>query len=257
MIADSNMAFSMALLSDLGDRKDQQDSAGYELRSNEGIVVLCDGMGGHEGGKVASDTATEGFLDLYKENYPIDDPVEMLTYAAKEIDRRIAGFTHKDGTKIMSGTTVVSVLVQRDCLYWLSVGDSRIYFFREGVMTRLGVDHNYGLLLQDRLNRGVISPEQYEEESENEAQLVSFLGRGNLPLIDYGKTAVKLKSGDRLLLMTDGLYKLLADDEINGVICNFVNPIEALQALLNKASRFANRKKIKRDNITMALIKVK
>lgn len=254
---DENSAFTVAMLSALGNREEQQDSAGFELKADTGLMVVCDGMGGHEGGRLASSIAVDAFLKLFTSEYPMEDPVTRMKDTAVKVDRQIAALTHKDGSKMMSGTTLTSVFIQKKELYWLSAGDSRIYIFRAGQMVQVTKDHNYGLILNEKLNVGAISLSQYEEELKNREALISFLGVGNLMLMDSNDESFALQSNDEILLTSDGLCKILPDEEICDILCNFSNVREATQALENKALRMAKKRNIKRDNMTLCLIKIK
>ena len=86
LVKDENSVFQLAALSVIGDRPDQQDSFGYSLRQDEGLVVVCDGMGGHEGGKVASELAVQNVLTRYSETYRTSGHMDMLIETAQKAD---------------------------------------------------------------------------------------------------------------------------------------------------------------------------
>ena len=75
---DENNVFELALLSVIGDRKEQQDRIGYSLKDTEGIAVICDGMGGHQGGQLASTLAVKNFVDAYDSSSMSDTPQRFL-----------------------------------------------------------------------------------------------------------------------------------------------------------------------------------
>lgn len=254
-LKDENAVLELAVISVIGNREEQQDSAGYQLKKNEGVVVVCDGMGGHEGGQIAGMLAAEALLSAYSEEYPIEDPHTWLVDMAIDTDKRIAGLKNAQGEKMKAGSTIVSVFIRDKSLYWLSVGDSRIYLFREGELVRATADHNYKQLLDMQLDSGQIDKEAYDERIGQGEALVSFLGLNGLPYIESNDKPFKLQSGDKILLTTDGLYRLLSDNGINNIITNFENINDALAAMDSKAQR--NAADQLRDNMTVALIKVK
>ena len=100
-LKDENAVLELAVISVIGNREEQQDSAGYQLKKNEGVVVVCDGMGGHEGGQIAGMLAAEALLSAYSEEYPIEDPHTWLVDMAIDIDKRIADGHRRSGERIV------------------------------------------------------------------------------------------------------------------------------------------------------------
>ncbi len=257
LIRDENSAFQLAALSVIGDRDDQQDSFGYSLKQDEGLVVVCDGMGGHEGGKQASELAVETFLAQYAENYLHARQTDVLVETAKMTDGMIARLKNENGDLLRAGSTLIAVIVNRKRLMWCSAGDSRAYLLRNGEMVQLTQDHNYHTVLVEKMNAGLLDKNAYERENVRGEALISFLGIGNLSLVDYSKTPLELVKDDKILLMSDGLYRIVADSEIARILDNFSNIGEAVLALEMKARRNAMSSQEPRDNMTVALIKIK
>lgn len=255
-VYEKNRIMEAAVLSVIGDRDSQQDSFGISVKSDGGMIVLCDGMGGHQGGRLASVLAKDTFLNDFERLYPNGYSwLEMLS-SAKKCDEKITELTSQSGEKLNAGTTCVAVTIYKNTLFWCSVGDSRAYLLRNGEFVRLTNDQNYEMILKDRLRKRIIDEEQYRLESEHKDALISYLGIGNLSLIDYNDTPLNIKSGDKIVVMTDGLYKLLDDSEICHIIENFTNCSEALQILEMRAEKSARKKQVSRDNMTVAVISV-
>ena len=252
---DDNAVFELAVMSVIGDREEQQDSAGFHLKNNEGIIVVCDGMGGHEGGQIAGTIATETILNGYLEDYPCDDPHSWLIDIASEADGQVKRLHHQSGAPLQAGSTVVSAYIKGNALYWLSVGDSRLYIFRDEELVQATADHNYKALLEQQLDSGMIDSDTYNSKITQGEALVSYLGLGGLPFIEANDIPFELKSGDRILLTTDGLYKLVPDERIRNILNNFENIREALDAIEKRAEKCG--KNVSRDNMTVALIKIK
>ena len=257
IIVDENRTFQLAIYSVIGDREEQQDSFGYEINSDDGLIIVCDGMGGHEGGKKASNLAVSEILSSYSDNYPCSDIRHLILNSMKTADEKISNLTHQDGSQMNSGTTAVLIAIQDRQLHWFSAGDSRAYLFRNDEFVRLTSDHIYKALLDEKLVLGEISAEEYESELPQGEALISFLGVGDLSVINSNETAFGLESEDKILLMSDGLYKIVSDEEIKRVIDNFTNLEEAVKALDMKANQLSQKRNINRDNMTIALIKIK
>ncbi len=256
-ISDNNAAFDMAALSVIGDREQQQDTFGYSLKHDEGLVVVCDGMGGLDGGKRASELATEVLLKEYAQNENQHNGMITLLEAAKTADTEITRLKNEKGRPITAGCTLVAVYVRQRELFWCSVGDSRAYLMRGGEIVQLTQDHTYRTVLMEKRNAGLIDNATFQAESVRGDLLISYLGIGNLSLIDYSESPIKLESGDRIIAMSDGLYKLLTDEETARITDNFANITEAVQALDAKAKNNAKKNKSLRDNATVAILEIK
>lgn len=252
-----NDLFSFSAISNIGDREEQQDTVGYMFIEDRGFVAVCDGMGGHTGGQLASKTATAQFLDEFEKMHIFPDAGAFLKDTAVKIDAQLHQLTDSNDLPLGAGTTVVGVLLLKDQLSWISIGDSRIYFNRGNELVQVTQDHVYQMVLDNRYTSGEISHDAYVLETSKGEALISFLGIGNIEIIDYNQIPFELKKDDKLLLASDGLYKYLSFESIRDVILNFTNTTEALQvldSLIEKESKIHN---LSRDNMTAAIIKVK
>lgn len=255
--SDENAYFEVTVSSALGDREEQQDSACADIKSDEGLVTVCDGMGGHNGGKLASTLATEIISRAYNDCYPNDNMASVVLEAIKNADSKIALLSDENGNRLNAGSTIVSVYIKNRFLHWFSVGDSRIYVFRNGEFVQITSDHTYKSMLDSQLESNTISQEEYNRKIILGEALISFLGLNGFPKIDINETPFELQTNDRIVLMSDGLYKLLDNDVIRRIIDNFSNIKEALQALELKAKKVSKSENIKRDNMTVAVVRIK
>lgn len=256
-VEDENNAFSLAVLSVIGNRKDQQDSFGLKLDKNNGLVVICDGMGGFEEGKTASELAVNIFLSQYQEDLFGEDPIENMIATAKKADIAISDIRNNNGIRLNSGSTVVSIIIDHKKLFWCSVGDSRGYLIRNGEMVQFTQDQNYNTVLLEKKNSGQLDDYEFQKEKEMGDALISYLGIGDLELIDYSAKPFDLIENDKIVIMSDGLYKLLSNQEMQRIIENFSNITEALNALDIKAKRNAAKRGEEMDNMTVAIMNIK
>ena len=130
----------------LGDRKEQQDSIGFEVNSDCAFAVLCDGMGGQNGGKLASRLAVNFFVSQFQKNTQCSNVALFLCNNVIDINKIVKQMSRSEKLE-NAGTTLVSVIVERDKLYWCSVGDSRAYILRNEILVQLTQDQNYRSVL--------------------------------------------------------------------------------------------------------------
>ncbi len=236
----------------IGTRKYQQDSYGCIETPDGGLAVVCDGMGGLEGGEKASTLAVGMLMEDYLRT-PVTDYKEFFYQEAVKLDDLVYHITDEQGKLLGAGTTIVAVHIQGNMIHWLSVGDSKIYVIRSNAMQCIVREHNYRMMLNDLYMKGKISIEQYRSEESKAEALTSFLGIGNVSLIDQSETPVELLKGDIILLCSDGLYKSLSDDKILAIITdNFFDLQRAANELTASALKYSGRGQ---DNTTVVLVR--
>lgn len=243
---ESMLSYSMK--TDIGTREEQQD---YALCINEpGLfaAVVCDGMGGLDGGYAAAYNAAECLAEIIKKRDGAESISDLFLRSVDILDERVCALKNEKGEPAKSGTTVVAVVIENGNLYWLSVGDSRLYLMRGNELVQATRDHNYALVL-DSLPKEYV-PTQ-EDISKKEA-LVSFIGIGGVEVMDISNNPVSLIKDDVVLLTTDGLFKALGNEQIKSIICNSESTESAACELLSQAKINSPQS---RDNITFVLIK--
>jgi serine/threonine protein phosphatase PrpC len=218
-----------------GRRPSQQDNYGIfelpvTLASGDLLLVIADGMGGARAGERASRVAVRSFIDAYATLTEQGIPQRLrraLDYAnhavAMEITRdqqRLAGM----------GCTLLAVVFADSELYWISVGDSLLWVWREGQLKRLNQDHSYRQILAQCVAAGEISTEEASLHPERNA-LLSALTGGYLTLVDVCERPYSLERGDKVLLASDGLLTL-SEVEIAALLGNRVSPELLCQRLL-------------------------
>ena len=256
LIKEQNSFLRAAAISTIGDRSEQQDSFGYSLSSAEGLFVICDGMGGHNDGAVASKLGVERFLDHCKKRNGKISEVKLLVEAIKNADKEVFDLHMGVERALGAGSTIVSAVVTPVGLSVCSVGDSRMYLIRDDRITQITKDHNYHNYLVEKLDKGLIDRTTFEIEDSRGNALVSYLGKGNLSEQECFLNSYPLVSGDKIILMSDGLYKMLSDAEMSHIICSNKSLSDSLRILEAKAEANKEYLKVKRDNTTAILIEI-
>ncbi|MCI9592558.1 MAG: serine/threonine-protein phosphatase [Lachnospiraceae bacterium] len=251
----TNPWFAIGASSILGTRSYQQDFAYFYTGSQDVLAVVCDGMGGLQGGERASKTAVQLLAQDFQKEKPIKNIPAFLKREAGRMDQAVAALKDEKGKPLEGGTTLVAVYCHKNQMYWASVGDSRIYLIRDGKITSENREHNYRLLLQEQLAAGKITREFYEKEEKTpQAEaLISFLGMNGLRVVDVTKMPVMLQSGDMVMLCSDGVYKSLNDSQVCAMAMdNDLDMYIAADRTTAMALRYGRRGQ---DNTTVILMK--
>ena len=243
----------------IGDRKYQQDfflftpdTDSEAVKDSGMLAIVCDGMGGMEGGEIASRMCAELVYNGYYQVGKVDDVCQVLKELITAADGEVSALTDQNGRKLRSGTTAIAAVVRGSKAYWVSTGDSRIYYLHNGRLERITRDHNFRLLLQEQCNAGYITQEEVETDGQKEA-LISYVGKGGNLLIDTGVIEFGTAKNDMLLLCSDGLYKALPDEEIQRLMLQHADNCAHLPKVLTRAAMAGGRPG-KHDNITVLTI---
>lgn len=208
---------SIGKIHDIGRRDYQQDSFGQTavLRNTGILAVLADGMGGLSGGERVSQKIVMEAL-TFGSTLQANQVSTALPGMVAGINRAVNQMLGPKGL-YTSGSTVVSALITGNALRWISVGDSRIYLYRDGQISQLSRDHD---LLQDWMPDILEGKRSMAEalRDPNGRKLTSFIGMGELRHVDYNRTPIPLLPGDRVLLMSDGVYGTVSDAEMAAIL---------------------------------------
>ena len=224
-------------------------------RKTRVMAVVCDGMGGMADGGKESRTAIQMMINGFQnvQNQPQMNIPGFFRSAIVTIDKTIASFPKENGRG--SGTTMVAAIAEENKLYWASVGDSRIYIIRENnnqtEMRQITRDHNYWLRLQEMVAQGKMTQEEAMGKRQKEA-LISFLGIGNVSLMDISTEPIPMQYGDIVMLCSDGITKTLPDHQIKSIILDDKNPIEQKAVQLVEAAIHGNTHS--QDNTSVAIL---
>jgi serine/threonine protein phosphatase PrpC len=213
------------------------------------LFAVADGIGGHSCGDQASAMACRELKRLLDESFSGPDAqsyVKQLEDRVHGIDRSIRNAASKDPQCEHMGTTLSVMLMVENFGVTAHVGDSRIYRLRNGRLSQLSSDHTF---VQEMIDEGEI-PADAAATHPLRNMLTRTVGT-QMPLEQVETRVLDLAFGDRFLISSDGLHKMVPADEIAGTIKNVGNPKQAAEQLLQLA--LANGGK---DNITGIIIHI-
>jgi PPM family protein phosphatase len=206
-------AFDLALLSDIGTkRSNNEDSCGHFIESPvSALFAVADGVGGYEGGEIASRMAIEVTIEAYRES-----PVAWG--ASKRLHRAIQRANIEIHDKALTvpelrrmATTLTAVSIDNGMLYAVHVGDCRLHLIRNSQLTQITKDHT---MVADRVRMGVMSAARAKDHPER-GMLLRSLGHELIASVD--RISMPLVERDRLILCSDGLYHMLETDELEAM----------------------------------------
>jgi PPM family protein phosphatase len=236
-------SFRFGAATDVGQvRSVNQDS--WMAKPDQAIYVVADGMGGHQGGEVASTMAVEIIGDEYRAAGS-----DALVAALRRANDLIHDRGERDpGLRGMGTTAVVAAVVDGDegdasQVVIANIGDSRAYLYRAGELEQLTDDHS---MVADLVRQGRLSPE--EAENHPQRNIVTRV-LGVYEDIDVDLFPVDVARGDRFLLCSDGLFNEVGEEQIAAVLRRLDDPADAADELVRLANDSGGR-----DNITVLVL---
>ena len=211
------------VVSDLGNIRTNNEDMGLFFKvADENIIrekgymlIVADGMGGHQAGEVASKMATEIISREYfnYKNGSVEKNLEkVLTLANKTIFEKASSQKAYQGM----GTTCTVLVVIDHAVYYAHVGDSRAYIQKGDSIMQITEDHTY---VQQLVNSGDITAEEAATHPKRNI-LTNAMGTKPELRVDTGKSKFEFENNDRLLLCSDGLYDYLNDNELKEILYN-------------------------------------
>jgi protein phosphatase len=237
------------VISDIGNARANNEDAGLfswgddqNIGGDKGFLMLvADGMGGHNAGEVASRVAADIIRHEY---FRLDDTVEESLIKAFEVaNNKIFDMSKCDRSMKGMGTTCTAAVVVDGVIYYAHVGDSRAYYLSQDMILRMTFDHTY---VGELLHTGAITTEQALVHPGRNI-LTNALGSARSARVDSGELVHSFREKDRLLVCSDGLYEYLNDQEI-ATIMNTNSLHQAANELVEEAKKRGGR-----DNITVVV----
>lgn len=237
----------------IGKRENQQDSFAYSDVDNEEIVqekgmlmLVADGMGGMSNGAEVSAKVAVECLRYFDNNSLSDGVPQYLEAMAQYVNDKVNELLGRDGIG-RGGSTLVAMHIKDKKAYWISIGDSLIYIYHAGSLVRLNKLHNYETQLNEMVANGEMTMQEAMLEP-NKAALTSYIGAGEIALIDQNTEPIQLKQGDRIVLMSDGVGTVSEDE-----LCSVLR-YDAEEAALKLRYLIEQKNKRNQDNFTALII---
>lgn len=237
-------------ITDIGMKRDtNQDS--ICLYPEKSAFMIADGMGGHNGGDIASSICKNLFCQLIDESLARNEK-RVLENVVKRINEVVYARSVEDSKLRGMGTTFTAVFIQGTELQIANVGDSRTYLFHEDAFYQLTKDHS---LVQEKMNLGFYTREQAQKDPQK-----NILTRtvGVERQLDVDLFAYTVNKGDLFLLCSDGLHGKVSDKSIASIIRSFIRSEQEMtpQLLEQCASRLVRQANSNggQDNISVVLV---
>lgn len=205
------MNFSIHQASHIGNRKYNQDRVAYAYSNDALLLVLADGMGGHLHGEMAARSAIDTFVESFGHytQSPPADPQVFLADTMHRAHERIMDFPH-DEIVGFPGTTGIAALIQNGKMYWGFAGDSRLYVLRNNEVLFKTRDHS---MVRQWVEWGLISAEEARTHPKRNQITNCLGGSADMFHMESGEP-IPLRSGDVVLLGSDGLWGPFSDQEL-------------------------------------------
>lgn len=248
------MKLTTAGLTDPGKvRQNNEDN--YWVDPALGLLIVCDGMGGHAAGEVASQIAVDAVREqvakglksgtipsIGQKPIHLSPRAHLLTAAVHVANEMVFAASERRPDRKGMGTTLVAALVGEKDFSVAHVGDSRMYLQRDGKLRQITRDHS---LVAEQVAKGLMTEEQAEK---SDIKNVLTRAVGIAPTVEVDADEYPLKAGDVMMLCSDGLCRMAEDAAISSVISDLKEPSEMCNNLVRLAVERGGK-----DNVTVVV----
>lgn len=240
----------------IGTRKTQQDDAAIVKWPNGfSLSILADGMGGHAGGAEASQLVVNTFRQHFIDS---DDGNIRQRFLAALSAANLAVFDHIQQHPDLEGmgSTFLAVVFDGSDIQWISVGDSPLWLYRNGKISRLNANHSMAVVLARQVEEGQISAEEAASSPERSQLLEAVLGR-DIKMLDAPEESFPVEPDDIIILASDGV-ETCSIDELQSLLASEsgkpeTNAETLVASILNRVKEHQRQSQ---DNSTVNIIRL-
>mgnify|MGYP000041205587 CR=1 FL=1 len=249
-----------------GARPYQEDAQGFASLKEDAegdveslLTVLADGMGGENAGDFASKSVVQTFVDYchhFESKADVlagEDMPKMLLSAMAAANEGLADAMEKDPGLEGMGCTLLATVILDNSLYWLSVGDSPLYLYRDHQFVQINEDHSMMPVLQQLVEEGKIQAHELASHPDRNVLRAAMTG-GEIELVDCPTAGFPLKPGDILIVASDGLQTLDEDCILSKLDRHSTLTADAITRKLLTAVKRAE--KPRQDNASINVIRI-
>lgn len=240
------MKITSCVYTNPGGRRENEDTILAAEQGAYSLYAVCDGLGGHQNGKKASQLAAKALFDRLEKEGPRGQ--ESLCEAFQEANLAVLTGQREPQCESMKSTGAALVLTQ-DTALWAHIGDSRLYCFREGALHLVTADHSVSYR---KFRAGEITFDAMNKD-EDRSSLLRVMGNPDGPGAEVCAAPMALMAGDAFLLCSDGFWEYLLCDEIGADLVKSQSPDQWLRYLL---ARHGERSRTDNDNFSAIAVMV-
>lgn len=211
------------------------------------VFVVCDGMGGHVGGEIASRLAASTIKNVFLSNpNNLTSPSDLIEEGITEANRAVFNKSTEDASLKGMGTTCVVLVIKDGIIFYGHAGDSRLYIIRNSKIYQLTKDHSF---VQSLVDQGLLSDSEAENHPRKN-EITKALGISPSLTPDIARKGMIVYENDYLILCSDGLSNMVSEREMMETVIS-TEPFEACNRLVEMANVAGGT-----DNITIQIVKV-
>lgn len=236
----------------IGGRRENQDSAGFQDTPLGAVIVVCDGMGGINGGRIASAIAVSTILEVTSSaNQPNPDRKEILRTAIKAANARILSYGKEHPYVAGMGTTVTALIVSEESAVAAFIGDSRIYQLRGSSKVFRTFDHS---MVFEMVRRKALTEEQARLSAQSNVILKAL---GVSEDVEPEIFELPYLKNDRFILCSDGFWGAMPEEDFIHMVSPQVSADKVLAESMAEVDGIGHAAGGKHDNLTAAFVDMK